>query len=209
MAPELPLLSVLLTLTCTLLRAPATQELWQSPPYTVAPEGGSINITCSTSRPLSGVYLKQRWPKPTSVIYYEDKKQPTVDEHFRGRIGFSGLQHNLTVTLSHLRLSDTGVYACQAVMDDVVWGPGTLVVVTDKVSQEVDSCQKAQLASALPVVLAVSCFFLGLGIGAVCVLRKTQVKKLCCTKDKNSACVVYEDMSYRSQNRMSTPNEYQ
>lgn len=46
---------------------------------------------------------------------------------------------------------------------------------TDKVSQEVDSCQKVQLASALPVVLAVSCFFLGLGIGTVCVLRKTQV----------------------------------
>lgn len=66
------------------------------------------------------------------MIYYEDKKQPTVDEHFRGRIGFSGLQHNLTVTLSHLRLSDTGVYACQAVMDDVVWGPGTLVVVTGR-----------------------------------------------------------------------------
>ncbi|KAF3817125.1 T-cell antigen CD7 [Mirounga angustirostris] len=209
MAPELPRLPVRLTLACTLLRALATQEVRQFPPYTIAPEGGSISITCSTSGSLSGVFLKQRLPKPTSVIYYEDKKPPTVDERFRGRVAFSGLQHNLTITLSHLQLSDTGAYACQAVMDDVVWGPDTLVVVTDKVPQEADMCQKAQLISALPVVLAMSFFFLGLGIGAVCVLKKTQVKKLCCLEDKNSACVVYEDMSYRGQNRMSTPNEYQ
>nr|XP_035949108.1 T-cell antigen CD7 isoform X2 [Halichoerus grypus] len=174
MAPELPRLPVHLTLVCTLLRALAAQEVRQIPPYTIAPEGGSISITCSTSGPLSGVFLKQRLPRPTSVIYYEDKKPPTVDERFRGRVAFSGLQHNLTITLSHLQLSDTGAYACQAVMDDVVWGPDTLVVVTDKVPQEADTCQKAQLISALPVVLAMSFFFLGLGIGAVCVLRKTQ-----------------------------------
>lgn len=104
----------------------------QLPPYTIASEGGSINITCSTSGPLAGVYLKQRWPKSTSVIYYEDKKQPTVDECFRGRVAFSGLQHNLTITLSRLQPADAGAYVCQAVMDDVVWGPGTLVLVTGK-----------------------------------------------------------------------------
>ncbi|XP_044106257.1 T-cell antigen CD7 [Neovison vison] len=209
MAPELPLLPLRLSYACTLLGALATQEVRQLPPYTIASEGGSINITCSTSGPLAGVYLKQRWPKSTSVIYYEDKKQPTIDECFQGRVAFSGLQHNLTITLSRLQPADAGAYVCQAVMDDVVWGPGTLVLVTDEVSQEAHTCQKSQLTSAFPVVLAASCFFLGLAIGAACVLRKTQVKRLCCAEDKNSACVVYEDMSCGGPNRMCTPNEYQ
>lgn len=36
-----------------------------------------------------------------------------------------------------------------------------------------------------------------------------QIKKLCCLKDKNSACVVYEDMSYGNRNMVSIPNVYQ
>lgn len=104
----------------------------QYPPYAIAPEGGSVDITCLTSGSLFGVYLKQRWPRPSSVIYYEDEKQPTVDEQFRGRVVFSGRQHNLTVTVHRLQPADTGAYACQAVMKDEVWGPGTLVVVTGR-----------------------------------------------------------------------------
>uniref|UniRef100_A0A8C7BT18 Ig-like domain-containing protein n=1 Tax=Neovison vison TaxID=452646 RepID=A0A8C7BT18_NEOVI len=185
MAPELPLLPLRLSYACTLLGALATQEVRQLPPYTIASEGGSINITCSTSGPLAGVYLKQRWPKSTSVIYYEDKKQPTIDECFQGRVAFSGLQHNLTITLSRLQPADAGAYVCQAVMDDVVWGPGTLVLVTGKerawdplppwIALVEWNPPPSQLTSAFPVVLAASCFFLGLAIGAACVLRKTQV----------------------------------
>ena len=104
----------------------------QYPPDAIAPEGGSVDITCSTSGSLFGVYLKQRWPRPSSVIYYEDQKEPTVDEQFRGRIVFSGRQHNLTVTVHRLQPADTGAYACQAVAKDEVWGPGTLVVVTGR-----------------------------------------------------------------------------
>ncbi|XP_064351412.1 T-cell antigen CD7 isoform X1 [Camelus dromedarius] len=122
----LPQLPLLLVLACNL----AAQEVRQSPRYTVAVEGGSINITCATPGPLLGIYLKQRWPEPSNVIYYEDKREPTVDKRFRGRITFSGLQHNLTISVHRLQLADSGAYACQAIMGDEVWGPGTLVVVT-------------------------------------------------------------------------------
>lgn len=99
----------------------------------VAPEGSSVNITCSASGVLLGVYLRRSWPEPTNVIYYEDEKEPTVDERFRGRIAFSGLQRNLTVTVRGLRLPDNGVYVCQAVtMDAEVQGSGTLLVVTGR-----------------------------------------------------------------------------
>ncbi|VFV26993.1 t-cell antigen cd7 [Lynx pardinus] len=210
MAPEFPLLFELLTLACTLLRALATQEVRQYPPYAIAPEGGSVDITCSTSGSLFGVYLKQRWPRPSSVIYYEDEKEPTVDEQFRGRVVFSGRQHNLTVTVHRLQPADTGAYACQAVAKDEVWGPGTLVVVTDKPPEAADTSREAPLTRfSFPVALAMGCFFIGLALGATCVLRRTQIKKLCRLKDKNPACVVYEDMSCGNRNTVSIPNVYQ
>lgn len=107
--------------------------MWQSPPYTIAPEGGSISITCSTREPLFGVYLKQsRWPEPDNVVYYEDGKEPTVDERFTGRVTFSGAQHNLTVSMHRLQPADTGTYVCQTIGKDEAWGPGTLVVVTGR-----------------------------------------------------------------------------
>lgn len=106
--------------------------MWQSPTYTIALEGDSVNITCSSRGPLLGLYLKQRWPNCSNVIYYENGKEPTVDQRFQGRVTFSGLQYNLTISMHHLQLADTGDYACQAIMNDEVWGPGTLVVVTGK-----------------------------------------------------------------------------
>lgn len=61
---------------------------------------------------------------------------------------------------------------------------------------------------ALPIALAVGFFLVGLGLGAVCVLR-TQVQRLCCAKDKSPVCVVYEDMSRSRCNTASTSNQYQ
>ncbi|XP_068386315.1 uncharacterized protein [Eschrichtius robustus] len=211
----LQLLPMLLVLPCNL----AAQEVWQSPTYTIALEGDSVNITCSTLGPLLGIYLKQRWPKLSNVIYYENGREPTVDQRFQGRITFSGLQHNLTISMHHLQLADTGDYACQAIMNNEVWGPGTLVVVTEKLPQTENTCQETQqIHFALPMALAVGFFLVGLGLGAVCVLRRTQIQKLCCARDKNSACVIYEDMSHSRCNTMSIhsrcntmsiPNQYQ
>jgi hypothetical protein len=103
----------------------------QFPFHTTAPEGGSVSITCSSSKPLYGIFLKQTWPQTTNVIYY-DGKQPTVDKQFWNRIAFSGSQENLTITMNHLHLANSGVYTCQAVMEDDIWGSGTMVVVTGR-----------------------------------------------------------------------------
>nr|XP_014720392.2 T-cell antigen CD7 [Equus asinus] len=212
MALGLSLLPLLLALVHNLLRALTAQEVQQSPPYIIAPEESSINITCCTSGTLLGLHLKQSWPKPSNVIYYEGERKTTVDERFWGRVTFSGPRDNLTITVHHLQLADTGIYTCQAIMENImeIQGPGTSVVVTDKLSQAVNTCWEAQLIhTALPTALAVGFFLIGLGLGAVCVLRRTQIKKLCWASDKNSVCVVYEDMSYSRRNTVSTPNPYQ
>ncbi|XP_011371957.1 T-cell antigen CD7 [Pteropus medius] len=201
MALQSPLLSVLLGLAGALHGA--TPEVWQSPPYTIAPEKGSISITCSTREPLLGVYLKQsHWPKLANVVYYEDGKEPTVDERFKGRVTFSGSQHNLTISMHHLQPADTGTYVCQAIVQDEVWGPGTLVVVTD-------TCQETRPTHfTFLVVLAMSFFYIGVGLGALCVLMKTKIKKLCQRKDESQACVVYEDMSCSRRSNVSSSNLY-
>lgn len=104
----------------------------QSPHCTIAPVGGSVNITCSTSGDLHGIYLRQLGPQPQNIIYYEDGVVPTTDKRFQGRIGFSGSQDNLTITMHHLQPSDTGTYTCQAITEINVYGSGTLVLVTGR-----------------------------------------------------------------------------
>ncbi|XP_055098422.1 T-cell antigen CD7 [Symphalangus syndactylus] len=245
--PRLLLLPLLLALARGLPGALAAQEVQQSPHCTTIPVGGSVNITCSTSGGLHGIYLKQFGPQPQDIIYYEDGVMPTTDKRFRGRINFSGSQDNLTITVHRLQLSDTGTYTCQAITEVNVYGSGTLVLVTEEQSQGLHRCSDALLrasalpalptasalpdpptgsalpdpptasalpdpptASALPAALVVISFLLGLGLGVACVLARTQMKKLCSWRDKNSAaCVVYEDMSHSRCNTLSSPNQYQ
>uniref|UniRef100_A0A8C9IFV6 T-cell antigen CD7 n=1 Tax=Piliocolobus tephrosceles TaxID=591936 RepID=A0A8C9IFV6_9PRIM len=233
--PRLLLLPLLLALAHGLPGALVAQEVHQSPHCTIAPAGGSVNITCSTSGDLHGIYLKQLGPQPQDIIYYEDRVVPTTDKRFRGRIDFSGSQDNLTITMHRLQPSDTGTYTCQAITEVNIYGSGTLVLVTEEQSQGLHRCSDARsalpapptasalparptasalpalpTASALPVALAVICFLLGLGLGVACVLARTQMKKLCSSRDKNSAaCVVYEDMSHSRCNTLSSPNQYQ
>ncbi|XP_002828024.4 T-cell antigen CD7 [Pongo abelii] len=235
---RLLLLPLLLALACGLPGALAAQEVQQSPHCTTVPVGGSVNITCSTSGGLRGIYLRQLRPQPQDIIYYEDGVVPTTDRRFRGRIDFSGSQDNLTITMHRLQPSDTGTYTCQAITEVNVYGSGTLVLVTEEQSQGLHRCSDAPLrasalpawptasalparptasalparptASALPAALAVICFLLGLGLGVACVLARTQMRKLCSWRNKNSAaCVVYEDMSHSRCNTLSSPNQYQ
>ncbi|KAK2112433.1 T-cell antigen cd7 [Saguinus oedipus] len=106
----------------------------QAPCFTIAPVEGSVNITCSTSEALSGIYLKQLWPQSIDIIYYEDEVMPTVNTLFRDRVNFSGSQDKLTITMHHLQPVDTGTYTCEGVTETDVFRPhhGTLVLVTGR-----------------------------------------------------------------------------
>ncbi|XP_037593072.1 T-cell antigen CD7 isoform X4 [Cebus imitator] len=212
--PRLLLLALLLALARGLPEALAIQEMQQSPCFTIAPVEGSVNITCSTSGALSGIYLKQLWPQPTDIIYYEDGATPTVNTVFRDRVNFSGSQDKLTITMQRLQPADTGTYTCEGVTETDVFRPrhGTLVLVTEELSQGAHRCPEARpTASALPAALMVVSFLLGLGLGVACVLGRTQMKKVCSSRDRDSAaaCVVYEDMSHSRCNTLSAPNLYQ
>ncbi|XP_006145668.1 T-cell antigen CD7 [Tupaia chinensis] len=201
----LPLLLVLV-----LPGALGAQEVQQTPRYVVAPEGGSVSLTCSTRGPLLGLYLEPHWPRVANAIYYEDGKEPTVDERFHRRVSFSGSQGNLTITLHHLQLADSGAYTCQPITEGHSLSPrpkaSTLVVVTEKPSGGAHRCQESL---ALPAGLAVVSFLVGLSLGLVCVLRRTQMQDACRRTDRRSACVVYEDMSCTRPNALSSPNLYQ
>lgn len=111
-------------------------EVRQSPLYTVTPEGGSVNITCSirVSGTLQGVYLRQSYlPEMRKVTYYDNESTPTVDARFRGRVVFSGTMDNLTITMQRLRPEDSGAYFCEAIVEDGQgWGSGTTLVVTGR-----------------------------------------------------------------------------
>ncbi|EHB09363.1 T-cell antigen CD7, partial [Heterocephalus glaber] len=200
---RLALLALLLSLAGTLLKAQEPHEVQQSPLHTVVPVGGSVNITCSTSGPLKGLFLGLSWPKSMDVIYYEEGVDSTVDQQFQGRINFSGSQHNLTITVSLLQPADSGLYTCRAVKNHTVVGPGTLVTVTEKLCQETQGAHGHQepglMFLILPSALAVGFFLLGLVLGLLYALRM-KVRKLCASREKNQPCVVYEDMSYCSRN---------
>ncbi|XP_075415602.1 T-cell antigen CD7 [Tenrec ecaudatus] len=202
--PSLPLI---LTLTLVLPVHLAAQDLWQSPLYTSVPEGGSVNITCSSnSSLLYGVYLAREWPLASKgyVIYYSSMEIPTVDKAFNTRVGFSGSQQNLTITLHGLQPADTGLYTCQDAEDNKVSGRGSLVLVSEKLSRGEDQVGPFGFS----VALAVGCFLTGFGLGVVCALR-TQIKQLCSGKFRSAATVVYEDMSCSQRPALSRPNPYQ
>lgn len=114
------------------LRQPGGNGGWSFTDIVSASEGNSINITCSTSEDLLGIYLKKTWPCHSNVIYFEDGENATVDKEFSGRIDFSGSQNNLTITIRLLRQADTGVYTCQAVTKIKKEGPSTMLVVTGR-----------------------------------------------------------------------------
>ncbi|XP_005407263.1 PREDICTED: T-cell antigen CD7 isoform X2 [Chinchilla lanigera] len=204
---QLILFTLLFLLAGALPMAPMAQEVQQSPLHIVVSVGDSVNITCSTSRPLKGLFLNLSWPRRTEVIYYEDKVNATVDQKFWGRISFMGSQNNLTITMSLLQVADSGIYTCFPVTYPGLSGPGTMVMVTE-LCQETQEPYKHQeyrlMFPILPWALAGGCFFLGLGLGMSFALR-TQIRKSCASRDKNPTYVVYEDMSCISRNALSPP----
>lgn len=207
-APGLPLLLVLLVLATT--DPQPAGEVWQSPLYTVTPEGGSINITCSVrvDGTLLGVHLRQSYlPEMRKVTYYDDTSAPTVDARFEGRVVFSGTTDNLTITIQRLRPEDTGAYFCEAIAEDGQgWGSGTTVVVT-----EPNACPGTQLTRftfLVALALALGCLLVVLGLAAMCLLKRRQIRNMCSARDRTATCVIYEDMSSH-QNTIPIANHYQ
>lgn len=183
--------------------------MWQSPLYAVTPAGGSTSISCSvhTNGTLLGVHLRQgHLPKALGVAYYDGAGAATVDDRFQGRVLFSGPTGRLTVTVQRLRPADSGAYFCEAVMEGGNgWGAGTTLVVT-----AANACPGTQLAHfTFPVALALGCLLVLLGLAAVCVLRRRQVRNVCLARDKSATCVIYEDMSCSRRNTLSTPHHDQ
>lgn len=205
------LLALLLTLARILPGPLDAQEVHQTPRVVIASEGDSINITCSTRGDLEGLLLKRIWPQASDVIYFEDEEEPTVDRTFSGRIDFSGSQKNLTITMHLLQPADTGAYICEAVRKVSVHGLFTTVLVREKLSHEAyRSREPLQTSVSLPAAIPVGFFLTGLILGVLCsMLWKTQIKKLCASGNKDSLCVVYEDMSCSNRKIPCAPNQYQ
>ncbi|XP_006886369.1 PREDICTED: uncharacterized protein LOC102854789 [Elephantulus edwardii] len=203
MAPQHPWIPVLLALTLTLPGSLDAHGVQQSPRYVVTSEGSSINITCSSGL-SKGFHLFREGPPEAKVMYYQDGVKSTVDQMFLSRVTFKGSQQKLTVTMHHLQPADSGVYICKTITEyREELGCGTLVLVTG----HADSSPTGQLRPIdLSAALAIACFLLGLGLGVLCTLRRTQIKTLCWKKGRPEAVVVYEDMSC---NTLSCPNPYQ
>uniref|UniRef100_A0A8C1JVX0 Immunoglobulin V-set domain-containing protein n=1 Tax=Cyprinus carpio TaxID=7962 RepID=A0A8C1JVX0_CYPCA len=80
-------------------------------------EGESVDIDCvaqaSKARPAL-LHLRRRFAPSESVLNVSEDNVLRADPEFEGRISISGQLKLLTVTLtlSHLRDSDTGLYVC-------------------------------------------------------------------------------------------------
>ncbi|XP_014386731.1 PREDICTED: T-cell antigen CD7 [Myotis brandtii] len=207
-------------------------EVRQSPLYTVTPEGGSINITCSVrvNGTLLGVHLRQsHLPAMRKVTYYDDENTPTVDARFQGRVVFSGTMDNLTITMQRLRPADTGAYFCSArLLQGASWispplgAPPPTCTRTlkalmdsphffpDTLSPAASACPGTQPTGfTFPVALALGCLLVVLGLAAMCVLKRRQIRNMCSARDRSTACVIYEDMSSSRRNTISIANHYQ
>lgn len=152
------------------------EDVHQWPPHSSVQAGGSASISCHSPR-LLGLYLRQEWPNSINTVYFETSQKSTVNGHFRDRVSFQGTMDNLTITLHDLQPAHSGLYVCLAVTSDKeLLGAGTLLMVTGAVDPDLAArvCDKTWLGNLFSVVLAVSFFLLGLGLGAMCVCLKGQ-----------------------------------
>ncbi|XP_056307528.1 V-set and immunoglobulin domain-containing protein 1-like [Danio aesculapii] len=78
-------------------------------------EGESVDIFCdaqaSSALPLN-LYLQRRFAHSESVLNISVDGSARADAGTEGRIKISGQSRTVTVTISHLKHTDTGLYIC-------------------------------------------------------------------------------------------------
>uniref|UniRef100_A0A3B4D6D1 Ig-like domain-containing protein n=1 Tax=Pygocentrus nattereri TaxID=42514 RepID=A0A3B4D6D1_PYGNA len=77
-------------------------------------QGETLTMVCTTedTDPI-GLYLRLRCPEKHEVFYYDiGSKTLTIPPEFEERITVSGDPKKLTVTITSLRVNESGVYSC-------------------------------------------------------------------------------------------------
>ncbi|KAF4116000.1 hypothetical protein G5714_003489 [Onychostoma macrolepis] len=157
-------------------------------------EGESVDIDCVTEEPRpSLLHLRRRFAHSESVLSIsEDEEVLRADPETEGRIHISG-QLNLrtvTLTLSHLRATDTGLYVCDFSGDpsDPLSANTTLFLLV-KAAGESCSCRRYSLL-IYTITVGVSLLLL-----SAIALFVTHYKKPYAQPERQTTAPIYEDMS--------------
>lgn len=77
-------------------------------------DGGQIAVTCSTDQQNQhGMYLYHTYSSTREVFYLTPGMKCSPRVPFEKRVKISGNFSNLTATITHLTIHDTGVFWCQ------------------------------------------------------------------------------------------------
>ncbi|XP_074080896.1 T-cell antigen CD7 [Macrotis lagotis] len=194
---KLPLLFLLLS------RIAANEEVKQFPPLIMAQEGDTINITCISSGPSLGVYLKRTAIMFMNILHFSERRELILNKEYMNRTFLSGSLKNLVITIINIQLNDTDVYTCENTALNNLLGSGTMVVVTEK-KWEKESEDRNPENPQLWMILSVIFFFAGVALWPLLMIMKKWVYKF--RKTQNVPCNVYEDMSYSNQRNTTCQN---
>uniref|UniRef100_A0A3B4BYN1 Ig-like domain-containing protein n=1 Tax=Pygocentrus nattereri TaxID=42514 RepID=A0A3B4BYN1_PYGNA len=88
--------------------------LQRKPSSVMKNQGENLTMACTTEdTDPTGLYLHLRCPEKHEVFYYDfSSKTLTSPPEFEERITVSGDPKKLTVTITSLRVNESGVYSC-------------------------------------------------------------------------------------------------
>ncbi|XP_017539282.2 uncharacterized protein si:ch211-165d12.4 isoform X2 [Pygocentrus nattereri] len=163
-------------------------------------QGENLTMACTTEdTDPTGLYLHLRCPEKHEVFYYDfSSKTLTSPPEFEERITVSGDPKKLTVTITSLRVNESGVYSCVFNFFDVKRVEketnGALLFV-----KEPSTSTMPEMLVLVSAIMACTVVILCMLVTAVWVVPK--VKALCARRreDRSKAHnvvhnAVYEDM---------------
>ncbi|KAL6475998.1 hypothetical protein MHYP_G00144970 [Metynnis hypsauchen] len=166
----------------------------------------NLTMVCTTEdKDPIGLYLHLRCPAKHEVFYYDlSSKTLTIPPEFDRRVTVSGDPKKLTVTITSLRVNESGVYSCVFNFFDgkrvEKETNGALLIVKEieAVTEQVSRTETSAMPEMLVLVSAITActvVILCMLVTAVWVIPK--VKALCARRRENrtkSHNAVYEDM---------------